>query len=103
MGVPPNPTVSEWIKQKEEQKKAKLQNHLISWDIHKSKREEAIKMKQLLTSDRATRHAAWETEKNIQKKINYIKDKKIGKNTNPCIHRNTMHFHSPPSTGMHVL
>ena len=63
LGVSTNPTVSEWIKQKHEQK-ANMQSTLISWDIHKSKREESIKMKQLLTSERATKYAAWDSEKN---------------------------------------
>ena len=98
MGVSPKPTVSEWIKQKQEQKKVKLQNNLISWDIHKSRREEAIKMKQLLTSERATRHAAWETEKNIQQKIKSLRDKRIEKTRNTYT---VTHSPSQSCTGMY--
>ena len=96
LGIPPNPTVSEWIKQKQEEKKAKLQSKLISWDIHKSKREETIKMKQLLTSERATRHAVWETEKNIQQKIKLMKDRKTDKIKSPNVHSTSS---SPSNTG----
>ena len=98
LGVSPNLTVSEWIKQKQEQKTANMQSTLITWDIHKSKREEAIKMKQLLTSERATKHAAWDSEKNIQQKIKYIRDRKIDKIRNPCI---PMHSPSSSRTGVH--
>ena len=100
LGIPPNPTVSEWIKRKEEERKAKLQSKLILWDIHKSKREQAIKMKQLLTSERATRHAAWETEKNIQQKIKHMKDRKMDKVKNPNTHNTSS---SPPSTGIDYI
>ena len=96
LGVSPNPTVSEWIKQKHEQKKANMQSTLISWDIHKSKREESIKMKQLLTSERATKHAAWDSEKNIQQKIKSMRDRKI-----PYICYTPIHSPSSSSTGMH--
>lgn len=100
LGVSPNPTVSEWVKQKQEQKKMKLQNNLISWDIHKSKREEAIKMKQLLTSERATKHAAWETEKSIQQKIKSVKGRKIDKIRNPYVHYASIRSPLPSSAGM---
>jgi len=99
MGVSPKPTVSEWIKQKQEQKKTKVQNSLISWDIYKSRREEAIKMKQLLTYERATRHAAWETEKNIQQKIKSLRNRRIEKSgsTNTATHSPL-----PSSAGIYV-
>ena len=100
LGIPPNPTVSEWIKRKEEERKAKLQSKLILWDIHKSKREQAIKMRQLLTSERATRHAAWETEKNIQQKIKHMKDRKVDKVKNPNTHNTSF---SPSSTGIDYI
>ena len=96
MGISPNPTVSEWIKRKQEQKKENMQSTLISWDVQKLKREESIKMKQLLTSERATKHAAWDSEKNIQQKIKYIRDRKI-----PSICYTPMHSPSSTSTGMH--
>ena len=100
LGIPPNPTVSEWIKRKEEERKAKLQSKLILWDIHKSKREQAIKMRQLLTSERATRHAAWETEKNIQRKIKHMKDRKVDKVKNPNAHNTSS---SPSSIGIDYI
>ena len=96
LGISPNPTVSEWIKQKQEQRKENLQSTLISWDVQKLKREGSIKMKQLLTSERAIKHAAWDSEKNIQQKIKSTRDRRI-----PSICYTPMHSPSPTSTGMH--
>jgi len=86
LGVSSNPTVSEWIKQKQGEKKANIQSNLIFWDIHKFKKEETIKLKQVLTSERAIQHAAWDSEKNIQQRIKSIKEKRIDKieNLNIC-------------------
>ena len=99
MGVFPKPTVSEWLKDKQEQKKESFQKNLVFWDINKSRREETIKRKQILTLERASKHAAWETEKNIQQQIKSIRSKRINKIGNP-ITNNVIHSPTPSKTGM---
>ncbi|XP_065891781.1 inversin-B-like isoform X2 [Dysidea avara] len=97
LGISPKPSVSEWLKKKQEQKRAQLQTNLISWDIHKPRRDQTIKMKQTATLERATRHAAWETEKNIQHKIKLLKntDKVI---RNPYLSYSSARHSSSPTT-----
>jgi len=55
-------------------------------------------MKQNATLERATRHAAWETEKSIQNKIKQLKNtnKAI---RNPYLSYATAHHSSSPTTG----
>ena len=98
LGVSSSLTVSEWIKQKQEEKKANIQSNLIFWDIHKFKRDEAIKMKHLITSDRTIQHAAWDSEKIIQQKIKSMQENRIDKIENPNICYIPMH---PINTGMY--
>jgi len=99
LGISPKPSVSEWLKKKQEQKRAQLQTNLISWDIHKHRRDQTIKMKQTATLERATRHAAWETEKSIQHKIKLLKntDKVI---KNPYVNYSSSRHSPSPTTGL---
>ena len=73
MGINPRPTVSEWIKQKNEQKKSAMQEALIDWDRGKQTRETAILLQQAITSQRAMRHAAWGAKKDINSKLKALK------------------------------
>ena len=73
MGINPRPTVAEWIKQKNNQKKTTVQEALINWDRGKQARETAILLQQTITSQRAMKHAAWDAKKDISSKLKELK------------------------------
>ena len=73
MGINPRPTVAEWIKQKNDQKKTVMQEALINWDRGKQARETAILLQQAITSQRAMKHAAWGAKKDINSKLKALK------------------------------
>ena len=73
MGINPRPTVAEWIKQKNDQKKTAMQEALMNWDRGKQARETAILLQQAVTSQRAMKHAAWGAKKDINSKLTALK------------------------------
>ncbi len=74
MGISPRPTVAQWIKAKDGQKKAGLQSSLINWDRTRDERTTAIVLQQTLTSQRALKHAAWGAKKDISDRIKKLRD-----------------------------
>ena len=73
MGINPRPTVAEWIKQKNNQKKTAMQEALMNWDRGKQARETAILLQQAITSQRAMKHAAWGAKMDINSKLKALK------------------------------
>lgn len=73
MGLSPRPTVAQWIKQKDAQKKAALQTRLINWDRARADRQTALLLQQAHISQRALRHAAWGAKKEISERIRKLK------------------------------
>ncbi|CAI8051807.1 hypothetical protein GBAR_LOCUS28359, partial [Geodia barretti] len=77
MGVSPRPTVAQWLRGKQEQRKRAMQDALINWDRSKPQRETAILIQQMLTSQRAMKHAAWGASKDISGRIRALKQEEL--------------------------
>ena len=79
MGINPRPTIAEWIRQKNEQKKNTMREALIDWDNDENARETAIVIQQAIVSQRAMKHAAWGAKKDINSKLSVLKTTPLSK------------------------
>jgi chromosome segregation ATPase len=76
LGISTRPTVSEWLKKKEDEKRNAMKSSLQSWQRTKSQRETAISLKQAITSHRALHHMAWSTKKDLIAQLQATKEPK---------------------------
>uniref|UniRef100_A0A1X7VBH3 Uncharacterized protein n=2 Tax=Amphimedon queenslandica TaxID=400682 RepID=A0A1X7VBH3_AMPQE len=77
LGISSRPSVSEWLRKKDEEKKEQLKFKLHDWHKSREQRELAISLKQAVTTHRALHHAAWNTKKELTAQNDALKKREL--------------------------